>query len=169
MPLVAPGMKTVFPVMFMPRASAGVAGAARERLSGDRRSLAGGRRSGDTGGMDRTELADFLRRRREQLRPADVGLPPGARRRAAGLRREEVASLAAMSTDYYTRLEQQRGPQPSEQMLASLARALRLSDDERDYLFVVAGHNAPSPAVDGHARRAGVAAGAGPAVRTPPR
>lgn len=74
-----------------------------------------------------------------------MGLPLGARRRAPGLRREEVASLAAMSTDYYTRLEQQRGPQPSEQMLAALARALRLRDDERDYLFVVAGRNAPSP------------------------
>lgn len=94
--------------------------------------------------MDRVELAAFLRRRREELRPGDVGLPVGARRRAPGLRREEVASLAAMSTDYYTRLEQQRGPQPSEQMLASLARALRLSDGERDYLFRVAGRNAPS-------------------------
>ena len=51
-----------------------------------------------------------------------------------------------MSTDYYTRLEQQRGPQPSEQMLASLARALRLTDDERDYLFQIAGHNAPTAA-----------------------
>jgi transcriptional regulator with XRE-family HTH domain len=97
--------------------------------------------------MDRAELAAFLRRRREQLRPDDVGLPSGARRRAPGLRREEVAALAAMSTDYYTRLEQQRGPQPSEQMLAALARALRLTDDERDYLFRVAGRNAPSPAV----------------------
>ncbi|MEA5367384.1 helix-turn-helix transcriptional regulator [Amycolatopsis sp., V23-08] len=95
--------------------------------------------------MDRAELAAFLRRRREELRPEDVGLLPGARRRTAGLRREEVASLAAMSTDYYTRLEQQRGPQPSEQMLAALARALRLSNDERDYLFVVAGRTAPSP------------------------
>lgn len=94
--------------------------------------------------MDRVELAAFLRRRREELRPEDVGLPVGARRRAPGLRREEVASLAAMSTDYYTRLEQRRGPQPSEQMLAALARALRLSDDERDYLFRVAGRNAPS-------------------------
>jgi transcriptional regulator with XRE-family HTH domain len=97
--------------------------------------------------VDRAELAAFLRRRREELRPEDVGLPVGARRRAPGLRREEVASLAAMSTDYYTRLEQQRGPQPSEQMLAALARALRLSDDERDYLFLVAGRNAPSPQV----------------------
>ncbi|HEX5301315.1 MAG TPA: helix-turn-helix domain-containing protein [Streptosporangiaceae bacterium] len=95
--------------------------------------------------MDRPALAGFLRRRREELRPTDVGLPAGARRRTRGLRREEVAALAAMSTDYYTRLEQQRGPQPSEQMLAALARALRLTGDERDYLFRVAGHNAPAP------------------------
>jgi transcriptional regulator with XRE-family HTH domain len=93
--------------------------------------------------MDREALADFLRRRREQLQPADVGLSAGARRRAPGLRREEVAQLAMMSTDYYTRLEQQRGPQPSTQMLASLARALRLSDDERDYLYRMAGHAVP--------------------------
>lgn len=92
---------------------------------------------------DRRELAEFLRRRREAVQPADVGLPTGARRRTAGLRREEVAALAAMSANYYTRLEQQRGPQPSEQMLASLARALRLTDDERDYLFRVAGRGAP--------------------------
>jgi transcriptional regulator with XRE-family HTH domain len=97
--------------------------------------------------MDRRALADFLRRRREALLPGDVGLPEGARRRAPGLRREEVAALAVMSTDYYTRLEQQRGPQPSEQMLASLARALRLTAQECDYLFRVAGHNPPGPAV----------------------
>jgi transcriptional regulator with XRE-family HTH domain len=96
--------------------------------------------------MDRAALAGFLRHRREALQPADVGLPAGVRRRATGLRREEVAQLALMSTDYYTRLEQQRGPQPSSQMLASLARALRLTRDERDYLFRVAGHNPPSPA-----------------------
>ncbi|SDC97775.1 helix-turn-helix transcriptional regulator [Glycomyces harbinensis] len=94
--------------------------------------------------MDRIALAEFLRRRREELQPQDVGLPAGLRRRAPGLRREEVASLAAMSTDYYTRLEQQRGPQPSVQMLASLARALRLSNQERDYLFQTAGHNPPT-------------------------
>jgi transcriptional regulator with XRE-family HTH domain len=93
--------------------------------------------------MDRQALADFLRHRREALRPADVGLAAGVRRRAPGLRREEVAALAVMSTDYYTRLEQRRGPQPSEQMLASLARALRLTGDERDYLFTIAGHHAP--------------------------
>jgi transcriptional regulator with XRE-family HTH domain len=94
--------------------------------------------------MDRAALADFLRHRREALRPSDVGLPDGARRRTAGLRREEVAALAIMSTDYYTRLEQQRGPQPSEQLLASLARALRLTGSERDYLYRTAGHTPPS-------------------------
>ncbi|MGK5550019.1 helix-turn-helix transcriptional regulator [Actinomadura kijaniata] len=93
--------------------------------------------------MDRAALADFLRRRREALRPADVGLAPSARRRTPGLRREEVAALTGMSVDYYTRLEQRRGPQPSEQMLASLARALRLTVDERDHLYRLAGHNVP--------------------------
>ncbi|MEU1483242.1 helix-turn-helix transcriptional regulator [Streptomyces sp. NPDC005752] len=101
--------------------------------------------------MDRAALADFLRRRREALQPEDVALPPGARRRTRGLRREEVASLAVMSTDYYTRLEQRRGPQPSGHMLASLARALRLTGDERDYLYRIAGHNAPaSPSAPPH-------------------
>lgn len=94
--------------------------------------------------MDRVAIAEFLIRRRGELQPADVGLPAGPRRRTPGLRREEVASLAMMSTDYYTRLEQQRGPQPSMQMLASLARALRLSVDERDYLYRIAGHNPPA-------------------------
>ncbi|HCS60434.1 MAG TPA: transcriptional regulator, partial [Microbacterium sp.] len=70
-------------------------------------------------------------------------LSAGVRRRAPGLRREEVAQLALMSTDYYTRLEQQRGPQPSTQILSSLARALRLSSDERDYLYRAAGHAVP--------------------------
>lgn len=94
--------------------------------------------------MHRVELADFLRRRREALQPRDVGLPPGSRRRATGLRREEVALLVGMSVDYWSRLEQQRGPQPSEQMLAAIARGLRLSLDERDHLFRLAGHSAPT-------------------------
>lgn len=93
--------------------------------------------------MDRAALADFLVRHRESLRPVDVGLPAGARRRTPGLRREEVAQLAAMSADYYTRLEQRRGPQPSVQMLSALARALRLTSEERAYLYRVAGHSAP--------------------------
>jgi transcriptional regulator with XRE-family HTH domain len=94
--------------------------------------------------VDRSGLADFLRTRREALRPSDVGLVPGPRRRTAGLRREEVAALVGMSADYYTRLEQQRGPQPSEQMLAAIARALRLTLDERDHLFRLAGSHAPA-------------------------
>ncbi len=93
--------------------------------------------------MDREQLADFLRRRREALQPEDVGLVKGPRRRTSGLRREEVAALSNMSTDYYSRLEQQRGPQPSEQMLAAIARGLRFSQDERDHLFRLAGHTAP--------------------------
>src|SRR6478752_8640757 len=97
--------------------------------------------------MDRAQLADFLRRRREALQPEDVGLRRGSRRRTAGLRREEVAELSDMSTDYYSRLEQARGPQPSEQMLAAMARGLRLTLDERDHLFRLAGHTAPARAL----------------------
>ncbi|MFJ9458452.1 helix-turn-helix transcriptional regulator [Kitasatospora sp. NPDC101447] len=93
--------------------------------------------------MDRTALADFLTRARARLTPADLGLPPGARRRTPGLRREEVAQVAGLSVDYYARLEQRRGPQPSPQLLAALARALRLSEDERDHLFRLAGHEPP--------------------------
>jgi transcriptional regulator with XRE-family HTH domain len=93
--------------------------------------------------IDRSGLAEFLRRRRESLQPEDVGLPRGQRRRTNGLRREEVASLCHMSTDYYARLERERGPQPSEQMIASIAQGLRLSLDERDHLFRLAGHNPP--------------------------
>jgi transcriptional regulator with XRE-family HTH domain len=93
--------------------------------------------------VDREQLADFLRRRREALQPEDVGLGRGARRRTSGLRREEVALLASMSTDYYTRLEQQRGPQPSPAMLAAIARALRLTIAERDHLYRLAGHTPP--------------------------
>lgn len=101
--------------------------------------------------MDPHALAEFLRRHREQLQPEDVGLPSGVRRRAPGLRREEVAQLALMSTDYYTRLEQRRGPQPSTQILGSLARALRLTADERDYLYRMAGHAVPDRvAASGH-------------------
>ncbi|SCD27363.1 Helix-turn-helix domain-containing protein [Streptomyces sp. DpondAA-D4] len=94
--------------------------------------------------MDRAQLADFLRTRREALQPEDVGLPRGARRRTRGLRREEVAVLCGMSADYYARIEQRRGPMPSEPMLAALARGLHLTLDERDHLFRMAGHNTPS-------------------------
>lgn len=89
--------------------------------------------------MDRRELAGFLRSRRERITPADVGLPAGQRRRTPGLRREEVAQLAFISTEYYARLEQARAPHPSREVLAQLARALRLSDAERDHLHHLAG------------------------------
>ncbi len=93
--------------------------------------------------MEYGDLSDFLRKRREALQPEDVGMPRGRRRRTPGLRREEVAVLASMSTDYYSRLEGGRGPQPSVEMLASIARALRLTLEERDHLFVLAGHGKP--------------------------
>ncbi|GAA2250277.1 helix-turn-helix transcriptional regulator [Herbiconiux moechotypicola] len=94
--------------------------------------------------IDRAGLAEFLRRRRESLQPNDVGLPRGERRRTSGLRREEVAALCHMSTDYYSRLERERGPQPSEQMIAAIAQGLHLTLDERDHLFRLAGHNPPA-------------------------
>lgn len=100
--------------------------------------------------MDREQLADFLRSRREALQPEDVGIARGPRRRAAGLRREEVAALAGMSTDYLNRLEQGRGPRPSDQMLAAIARALRLDDAERDHLFRLAGQAVPPRLGDEH-------------------
>ncbi|TCK22313.1 helix-turn-helix transcriptional regulator [Pseudonocardia endophytica] len=93
--------------------------------------------------IDRTGLAEFLRRRRASLQPEDVGLTRGPRRRTGGLRREEVAALCHMSTDYYARLERERGPHPSESMIASIAQGLHLSLDERDHLFRLAGHRPP--------------------------
>ncbi|MCP2342475.1 helix-turn-helix transcriptional regulator [Actinomadura rupiterrae] len=106
--------------------------------------------------MDRAQLADFLRRSRERLRPHEVGLAAGPRRRTPGLRREEVAQLAGMSADYYMRLEQARSPQPSLQILAALSRALRLSDDERDHLYLLAGHHPPAGRFAGEHVRPGL-------------
>ena len=94
--------------------------------------------------IDRPALAAFLRLRRESLVPDDVGLPRGSRRRTTGLRREEVAALCHMSTDYLARLERGTGPQPSQQMIASIAQGLHLSLDERDHLLRLAGHNPPT-------------------------
>lgn len=93
--------------------------------------------------IDRAGLAEFLRTRRHAMQPQDVGLPRGVRRRTAGLRREEVAALCHMSIDYYARLERERGPRPSEQMVASIAQGLHLTLDERDHLFRLAGHRPP--------------------------
>jgi transcriptional regulator with XRE-family HTH domain len=96
--------------------------------------------------MPRPDLARFLRDRRADLRPADVGLPSGPRRRTPGLRREEVARLANMSVEYYVRLEQARGPQPSARILESLTSALRLDPAERTRLFRLAGTSPTPPA-----------------------
>lgn len=94
---------------------------------------------------DRPALAAALRTYRARLSPADLGLPAGTRRRVPGLRREEVALQAGISVDYLVRLEQGRGPVPSDQVLTALARALRLTDDERDHLFHLAGASPPRP------------------------
>ncbi|MET7394031.1 helix-turn-helix transcriptional regulator [Dactylosporangium sp. NPDC005572] len=90
--------------------------------------------------FDHSSLGAFLRTRRAALQPEDVGLRRGPRRRATGLRREEVAELCTMSADYFARLERGDGPQPSEQMVAAIARGLRLTPDERDHLFLLAGY-----------------------------
>ena len=98
--------------------------------------------------MDSNAIGSFIRTRREALQPEDVGLRRGSRRRTAGLRREEVAELAGMSVDYLSRLERGAGPQPSEQMIGALARALRLSLDERDHLLRLAEHHVPERSGD---------------------
>ncbi|MER7971912.1 helix-turn-helix transcriptional regulator [Streptomyces sp. NPDC096080] len=97
--------------------------------------------------MPRTELARFLRDRRARSSPRGYGLPEDPPRRTPGLRREELAALAHMSVDYYTRLEQARGPRPSARILDGLARALRLAPAERSHLFRLAGTGLP-PAAD---------------------
>src|ERR1700755_723962 len=84
-------------------------------------------------------LGDYLRARRGQVRPEDVGLVAGARRRVQGLRREELATLAGISSEYYLRLEQGRDKNPSAQILDALARALRLDVKATEYLHQLAG------------------------------
>src|SRR5690349_8821773 len=98
----------------------------------------------------RTSLGRFLRRHREDLTPAEAGLSAQGRRRTPGLRREEVAALANVSTTYYERLEQARGPRPSAPVLAALAAALKLSADETAHLYRLAGHTAPGRPQDPH-------------------
>lgn len=94
------------------------------------------------------ELGDFLRARRNRLRPEDVGLEPGGRRKVPGLRREELALLAGLSTDYYQRMEQGRDVRPSDDILDAIATALVLDDEERRHLFTLAHaarRSAPTP------------------------
>ncbi|WP_051248190.1 helix-turn-helix transcriptional regulator [Nocardioides halotolerans] len=102
---------------------------------------------------NRPELARALKRARDRVRPEDVGLPAGLHRRVPGLRREELAMLAGISVDYVVRLEQGRGPHPSEQVLSALCRALRLGSDERDHVFHLAGSAPPATGlIDLHVR-----------------
>ncbi len=120
----------------------------------------GGQDSGRDGRRDgerERELGDFLRSRRAAIDPADVGLPSGHRRRAPGLRREEVALLAGVSVTWYTWLEQGRAERPSRAVLDAVARALRLDDAEHSHLLTLARRAAGDGAVEvsGRARRAG--------------
>jgi transcriptional regulator with XRE-family HTH domain len=89
------------------------------------------------------EFGRAVRRWRDRVQPAAAGVPVGGRRRALGLRREELAGLAGISVDYLTRLEQGRATSPSVQVVEALARALRVSDAERDLLFKLSGHSTP--------------------------
>lgn len=95
--------------------------------------------------MDAWEFGLAVRRWRDQVAPETVGLRVGTRRRAKGLRREELAGLTGISVDYLTRLEQGRATSPSAQIVEALARALRLGDAEREQLFRLAGLAAPGP------------------------
>lgn len=120
----------------------------------------GGQDSGRDGRRDgerERELGDFLRSRRAAIDPADVGLPSGHRRRAPGLRREEVALLAGVSVTWYTWLEQGRAERPSRAVLDAVARALRLDDAEHSHLLTLARRAAGDGAVEAssRARRAG--------------
>jgi transcriptional regulator with XRE-family HTH domain len=94
--------------------------------------------------VDLPAFGEFLKSRRDRIKPAEVGLAAGPRRRVPGLRRDEVAVLAGASVDYYNQLEQGRGAQPSEQMVAGLARALRLTEDECAHLYLLAGRALPA-------------------------
>ncbi|MBF4606379.1 helix-turn-helix transcriptional regulator [Curtobacterium sp. VKM Ac-1393] len=97
--------------------------------------------------MADTDFGHTLRRLRDHVTPAAAGMTVGPRRRAAGLRREELASLAGISADYLTRLEQGRATSPSAQVVEALTRALRVSDAERELLYRLAGHAAPGAEV----------------------
>ncbi len=96
------------------------------------------RDTGDKATDSRQDLAEFLKNRRTRVRPQDLGLEPGPRRRVAGLRREELALLAGVSTDYYQRMEQGRDVRPSGQVLDAIARALRFTPEESRHLHNLA-------------------------------
>jgi len=92
-------------------------------------------------------IGSYIQTWRHRLQPGDVGLPAGSSRRTRGLRREELATLAGISVDYLVRLEQDRATNPSTQVLAALSRALRLTTQERDHLYTIAGQAPPRRSV----------------------
>src|SRR3984957_1093759 len=145
------------------------ASATSQELSLSTDQIRPGRLSG-SGERRRAELADFLRRRRANLQPADVGLAGGGRRRTPGLRREEVAQLAGVGATWYTWLEQGRDVRASLDVLEALASALRLTPAERSHLILLGrGEEAPpcQPPVEkvsGELRRLIQNIGPGPAV-----
>lgn len=100
-----------------------------------------------TGTVESSDFGQAVRRWRDRVQPEAAGVPVGARRRASGLRREELAAMTGISVDYLTRLEQGRATSPSDQVVEALARSLRLSDPERELLFRLAGLGAPGPGV----------------------
>ena len=116
-------------------------------LSWDRQTHDNARLTAHTRGVDSWTFGQMLRLWRDRVPPGTVGIPAGGRRRATGLRREELSGLAGISADYLTRLEQSRAVSPSPQVVEALARALRLADAERDLLYRLAGHAAPGPDV----------------------
>lgn len=119
-------------------------------MSSDHQAVAAGREPHDSlGGMTDNPLGDFLRARRSAVRPEEVGLVCYGLRRVAGLRREEVAGLAGMNTDYYAHLEQGREQRPSAQILDALSRALLLNEALRGHLYQLAGI-APPPRIRPH-------------------
>ncbi|TFV64397.1 UNVERIFIED_ORG: XRE family transcriptional regulator [Bacillus sp. AZ43] len=116
----------------------------------------------------RRELADFLASRRRQVAPSTVGLPAGTNRRTPGLRREEVALLAGVSHTWYTWLEQGRDIRPSRQVVDALARTLRLSTAEHEYVLRLSGNGGAPPetahdAMPEHLQRLMDALGSSPA------
>ena len=121
------------------------------------------------GSHSRIELADFLKSRRRHLTPGDVGLTGTGRRRASGLRREEVCMLAGVSVTWYTWLEQARDINPSRQVLDALAQTLHMSSAEYEYVLRLTGHAAerplahPSVTMPAHAQRLLDALGSSPA------
>ena len=109
---------------------------------------------GANGERRRAELADFLRKRRASLKPEDVGLPNGSRRRTPGLRREEVAHIAGVGTTWYTWLEQGRDVRASLDVLEAICRALKLTPAERTHLVLLGRGEEPPPVQERRARLA---------------